>query len=783
MSSVTLTSAMRNNLLSLRRLSSQMDKTQEILSTGKKVNSAIDNASNFYQARSLTNRAADLMELLNSMDQGIQTIEAANTGIEHATSFLEQMNAIAGETLTQPPAPLSNQAVLTDNVAELEAQGYTVVNTVDEFKALVATDNAKLVLGSDISFSESIQITGANVTINGGGHTITYTSSNYLRAMSENCSVSNLHITTNGATPWGERMFSAEAAGFRMDNVKIDRSNARSYSCIGVYVSSGGELSNIDINIESNGNCPIGVFCNTGTVSLSNIAMNLSIEGNSGVGIYAGGSSKVTLDRIGITSGGSGTIYGAFKGSTGAQFYGVEKTEDIRQQPASTPLWNGEANTAAMVNQIGDEAIIASAALQFAPTVDLKDDATFGQGTWYVPSIGELMDVYGTDTGKIVDGYGTSGATGDNKKIINDTLAALKAAGVEAETLTNGYYWSSSETSANRSWILSMASGRRTNDNKYNYSNSVRVFQLLENCFNPSTLSDGASGAGGSGASAPKIGDVLYDDKTYGSAADYDPSSGKTAVGVVTWVSEDGSSLKAMNLKDLSFSSQTDKNSFDPDNPYGGRYTTVRHTTAAKYTEDITGIDNYSRVQLAAAFGTDNLISVNDVNRASMSVENIAAFADRYNATLGEYDKLIADSSYQGVNLLTGGRMNVTFNETRSHRFTVAGRDMTSAGLGLQAADWDVVADLSDTVAQLQNAITSLRSFAAELGNNYSIIQTRQSFTEALADVLETGADDLTLADMNEESANYLMLQTRQQLAVNSLSLAAQSTQSILSVF
>ncbi|MBR1949009.1 MAG: flagellin, partial [Alphaproteobacteria bacterium] len=76
-----------------------------------------------------------------------------------------------------------------------------------------------------------------------------------------------------------------------------------------------------------------------------------------------------------------------------------------------------------------------------------------------------------------------------------------------------------------------------------------------------------------------------------------------------------------------------------------------------------------------------------------------------------------------------------------------------------------------------------IRSFSAELGNNYAIIQTRQNFTDALTDVLETGADNLVLADMNEASAEYLMLQTRQQLAINSLSLASQSAQSILSLF
>ena len=62
------------------------------------------------------------------------------------------------------------------------------------------------------------------------------------------------------------------------------------------------------------------------------------------------------------------------------------------------------------------------------------------------------MNVYGTDTDKITNGWwSTSGAVGDNKKAINAALSQLKAAGVEAETLTNGYYWSSSEYSNNSS--------------------------------------------------------------------------------------------------------------------------------------------------------------------------------------------------------------------------------------------------------------------------------------------------------------------------------------------
>ena len=95
---------MRSNLASLKSIQSQMDTTQERLSTGKKVNSAIDNASSYYQARALTNRASDLDSLLDSMGQGIQTIEAANEGIEAVTSYVEQLKSVAESAYALDPS-------------------------------------------------------------------------------------------------------------------------------------------------------------------------------------------------------------------------------------------------------------------------------------------------------------------------------------------------------------------------------------------------------------------------------------------------------------------------------------------------------------------------------------------------------------------------------------------------------------------------------------------------------------------------------------------------------
>ena len=90
---------------------------------------------------------------------------------------------------------------------------------------------------------------------------------------------------------------------------------------------------------------------------------------------------------------------------------------------------------------------------------------------------------------------------------------------------------------------------------------------------------------------------------------------------------------------------------------------------------------------------------------------------------------------------------------------------------------------ISDSITEVENAVSKLRNMASVFGNNYSIVENRESFTENLINVLEEGADKLTLADMNEESANMLALQTRQQLAINSLSLASQAAQSVLSLF
>ena len=164
--------------------------------------------------------------------------------------------------------------------------------------------------------------------------------------------------------------------------------------------------------------------------------------------------------------------------------------------------------------------------------------------------------------------------------------------------------------------------------------------------------------------------------------------------------------------------------------------------------------------------------------------QSSAAKSDKqYKKLINQYDELMNDASYKGINLLKGNDLSVIFNEDRSSSLTVNGTNMLSSSLGLTTFEWQTKGDIAQSLSEIADALSSIRSFTTELGNNYSILTTRQNFTDSLINVLTEGADNLTLADMNSESATMLALQTRQQLAVNALSLASESAREILKLF
>jgi len=161
-----------------------------------------------------------------------------------------------------------------------------------------------------------------------------------------------------------------------------------------------------------------------------------------------------------------------------------------------------------------------------------------------------------------------------------------------------------------------------------------------------------------------------------------------------------------------------------------------------------------------------------------------AALVTQYNNTIAQITTTAQDASFNGINLLNGDNLKLTFNETGKSTLAISGVTFNATGLGLNTltAGTDFLDNNSanKVLTALGSASSALRSEASTLGSNLSIVQIRQDFSKNLINVLQTGSSNLTLADTNEEAANSQALSTRQSIAVSALALANQSQQSVL---
>ena len=156
----------------------------------------------------------------------------------------------------------------------------------------------------------------------------------------------------------------------------------------------------------------------------------------------------------------------------------------------------------------------------------------------------------------------------------------------------------------------------------------------------------------------------------------------------------------------------------------------------------------------------------------------------QYNNILDQITSTAQDASFNGVNLLNGDQLKLTFNETGTSTLKIQGVTFNAAGLSLAkltgGTDFLDNSSANKAIKLLDTASSTLRTQASSLGSNLSIVQIRQDFSKNLINVLQTGSSNLTLADTNEEAANSQALSTRQSIAVSALSLANTAQQSVL---
>ena len=185
---------------------------------------------------------------------------------------------------------------------------------------------------------------------------------------------------------------------------------------------------------------------------------------------------------------------------------------------------------------------------------------------------------------------------------------------------------------------------------------------------------------------------------------------------------------------------------------------------------------------------TNLIASAKSTAQSALSTSSTAERSDlavQYNAILDQIDTLAADSGYKGVNFLAGESLTVTFDATGDSTLSVSGFNANAGGLSIDDAtsNWGSAANINAAITDLDAATTTLRTEAKDLSNSLSTITARQDFTDKMINTLEDGVANLTNADLNEEGANMLMLQTQQALGTTALSLASQAAQGVLRLF
>lgn len=636
---IALTSSMRSNLLSLKNTQDLLDKTQDRLSTGYKVNSAMDNPSSYFTAQSLNSRADDLSTLLDSIGQAISTLEVADEGITTLQEFVEQAKSIA------------NSARDTANVASKAVSENVTFNSA----------TAKTDLLTDLVANAAA---GDNFTIRLGDATTMEGTSN----VSADQTLEQIGIDEDGVIEMivGDKTyeFTFTAAASGITDATVDETT-------GVTKQSFG----IDTTLED--------FMSEVVYTVGRKVLNAEVKEGKLTFNTLDNSSLVIRSTADFDSGKTATA-ATIATATTAKFAAGANTNNTSVTGASIDITvNGQVQK-----------------VDISEFIDPTTGALVAGGDTGATSLKAVVE-------KINSTLGSEGivaqVNGTTLEIYNSNNTGTKP----TVAVTNGALSGGDDATANAA-VTEGAAKISTNFNKvFGFDKSHTV-----------TITEGMT--------VEQFRQAV--DGLEGISADFD-SKGHMVIS--------GEQGDDMVLAD-------------------------------------SGDGNFIR----------SLLGGNVVSATNGSNER-AKYAEQFDGVLDQIDQLVQDTSYKGINLLNGDDLTVVFNESRTSTLELKGVTFNSTGLGFTAseAEWKDNANIDKSLDQITKATSLLRAQASEFGQNLSTVQIREDFTENMINNLQTGADKLTLADMNEEAANMLALQTRQQLGVNSLSMASQAAQSVLQLF
>jgi flagellin len=759
MSGIVLSASVRQNLLSLQSTADLLATTQNRLSTGKSVNSALDNPTNFFTAQSLDNRASDINNLLDGIGNGVQVLQAANTGITSLQKLIDSAKSIANQALqtTVGYSVKSNVATTISGATSSDLRGTTT------FASAVASSNVLYngTAGGTTAAAASAKL-GATQGVDAG---TAATAGDGTTALTAAITL----IASGGTTATGLAGTAQPADGDTLTvNGKTITFRAGSAPA-NAAVPTGSGVSG---NIVTDGNGDSTVYLGTAGTPLATAGDLLTaIDLASGVksaAIAATGAATITQSgaTVGIAQTASSITAGvvSLRSSTGADLSVTGKADLLKALGLTTAT--GPGNSTVTAARATSAASLGSL-VQDGSTLNVDGKVITFKNAQTPQSLGSVTSGSGLNGNIVTDGSGKS-TVYLQSATVTDVLNAIDlATGVQTATIaasgaaTLATATGQTASSVNASGQLKLSTGVNADLSITGTGNALNVLGLAGNTGVASAFT-AARTAGVGGVSGKTLTFTSFNGGTARSITFGDGTNG-----TVKTLDQLNTQLQADNLI-----ATVDANGL------------LTITTSNDYASSTLG----SAASGGAIGGT--LPSTLTFTTAQPPVQDSIAQTARanlvtqYNNILAQIDTTSQDSSFNGVNLLNGDQLKLVFDETGKSTLNITGVTYNSAGLGLSnlvaGVDFIDNAAINKVLSTLNDASSTLRSEASTQGSNLSVVQVRQDFNKNLINVLQTGSSNLTLADTNQEAANSQALSTRQSIAVSALSLANQSQQSVL---
>lgn len=744
---IQLTAGIRSNLLLLQQTTGMMDRTQQRLATGNKINSALDGPVSFFAAKGLTQRADDLNLIKDQMDQSVSTIKSANTAVTSIQTLLEQLQGM----VTQAEGNLGSD---TNSVAlrkKLADDYNTVLRQIDKLAQDSTYQGKNLLIGSGLTLDATSSSKSAVNAITG----ISDAQATNVTRLDDYV----VQVSGTGAISANATDVSDAERDRGISNLSITGYQSKTTGNFDPVTIkySGGVGKAKTFTVSENGVTISKTFTLQQWQNAKATGQVLNFDGQFPSGTHV--NFDVNFDDI-----------DAVPDTNGVGTSTIEKLVDLNVQVTDFNGVGQQINRSA--SNLSGQQKLANGQNAWAfdtGTARLNIDERKILGASGYPA--QIGDSYGRAAGAII---GTPTISAD--QILTDSTYTLTAAADPANfDFSTGKFtsYSATLTGPGGSNTQTVTVGGNTTFTSVTDGLSTATLNIRPQGLNGVTVSSASDATqadstetifgGALSANAVSLTSLSGLGKNLAHTLTYTVTAGTANSGVISL--SDGYGGKAEVSISLT----------------GGATPTSLNFTIAG------GVNSGAQVTLTLT----SSYTIPPQSSAQITYHAIGAFTGPDQSLFDVRAANNAQSGTLSTTQVTDGsdanNMIVQLNETNTTVVTVVSTDVQTDGQGLQIDQsqngWLDRSDIEFAKQQLEAATIRLRSAASSLGTSVDIITTRLDYTKDFTNVLSEGAGKLTLADQNEEGANMLQLQTRQQLGTISLSLANQAQQAILKLF